>query len=512
MSVMPSNRPRYIEEFWRDVPDWANNESATGDADWLPAFRRAAAEHVLAARPYQKRIFLGDTTDHYDLGGKLDLLGVHFEGLYNDVVLHFPNNTDGIHLHSPGTSLDVYPPELIGKGGPSTLININVVLNSKGVGTRGVIIQNPSVLESVRVDQAGWHGFHLTAGTDRGPSSIDGGASNANRAHLRDCSAITCGSRPGLDSRLITEANPVGHRQFGSGLKIEGKDANLCTTTSFHAVMCAGFGIDDNGFLGNLHTIPDVGGCGHTVQDWEDPADIYGVPVGSRVNLGYRMSDNSSGGLLICPYHENASPKPIIDLTPPNFVIHGVGGANQLNTKRITAGNLFGKWAVKANDGSMTTMMADAGGSAAEYMPKNDSPLRTAYFDFVDGDIANAVQSSWYAGFWRMDIGRSDRQVPLGFTGTKSYERKNTRELTRKLLPGWLTLSKFYRFYSYGLYREQLCGPANTLSAIEALFPAADKQVGDAYQCLSPVVGGVHTAVVIAEAGVKRWAATGLVQ
>lgn len=511
MGVMASNRVRYIEEFWSSCPDWANEERPSGDADWLPAFRRAAAEHVLAASSYEKRILVGDSQSRYEMGGKLDLFGIHLEALYPGVELAFTAGTDGIHIHSGGTSLDV-PPQLVGKSGPVTLIGLTVV-GTRAVGTRGVIVQTPSILERAAAQDWGWHGIHVTADVKRTPEHIDGGKSNANRTHLRYCSAKNVGAYPGTDARLVTATNPEGRREFGSGLRLSGNDVNICSNEYFHCVSAAGWAIDDTAFLGNIHIMPDCNLCGHLVQEWETGTAFptYGVPVGSKLNLAYRVKNDSARGLLVSPYVETQNPAAIIDVPPPSLVISGIGGAKQPTTRTLHAGALSGTWKAEAGDKSVSVTLGEGAGAALSLASPVDGPIRLKYVPFIGDDPANTMQSPSAAGWWRMDLKNLDSAVYLYWTGNQSYEKKSNKELIRKLDPGRLVLGTHYRSGG-GAIREQLCGTAATLVAIESAYPAAGKQRGDAYTCLAPVVGGVHTAVVVEEAGVKRWAPTGVVQ
>jgi hypothetical protein len=410
------------------------------------------------------------------------------EGLYPGVELYFSQGSDGIHIHSAGTAINVYP-SLVGKGGDCTLTNLTVV-GTKAEGTRGVIIQRSSVLQSVVANNWGWHGHHITADVHRTATDIDGGNSNANRTHLDRCSAGSCGSKPGYDARLISATNPLGHREWGCGLRINGGDTNICTTESFHAVGCSGWAIDDGGFLGNIHTMPDQDLCGHVVEDWEATTDTYGVPVGSKLNLAYRQSNANGRGLLVEPYVEQATPTSIIDVRPPSFVVGGIGGADQATTRRIKAGELTGSWIAKTADNTGSVTLAEGNGYLLSLSSGGDGPVRLKYG----------------GGFWRLDHRNLSARVYAQFTGDSSLEG------TRALLPGYMVLPRHYVQATTALIREQIYAKYNTLTTIETAYPAAGKQVGDAYTCLSPVVGGIHTAVVVAVAGVNKWAATAVVQ
>jgi hypothetical protein len=49
--VLANNEPAYIEDFRSQLPDWANGNHSNGDpdpeTDWLPAFKRAAYDHLI---------------------------------------------------------------------------------------------------------------------------------------------------------------------------------------------------------------------------------------------------------------------------------------------------------------------------------------------------------------------------------------------------------------------------------------------------------------------------------
>src|SRR5438309_2461107 len=175
---------------------------------------------------------------------------------------------------------------------------------------------------------------------------------------LFNCTASQCGYAPGTDPRSITHANPNGHRPFGSGIRFEGGDANICYTRSFSAVNCAHWAIDDTGFLGNQHVLPNCAGCSHRVVDWEvsisthpeaTPAEIrdfrtYDFPVGSPIQYAYHIENPNARGLLTSPYVEDETPPPIVDVHPPSFVIAGIGGKDTKNTRRIRARELTSIW------------------------------------------------------------------------------------------------------------------------------------------------------------------------
>jgi len=198
---MIDNQPAYVEDFRSQRPDWANANNPNGDpdadTDWLPAFKRAAFSHLTTATTeplrfqctYQRFIFVGRTRSEYKLSGTLHLFGLRLEGPYPGVALNFNRGTDGIHIHypktapGPGTSFDVPAPET-DYGGACTLRNLQIN-GSNAEGTRGIIIQDASLLDTVGVSGFGWHGFHVTASVARTLSSIDGAISNANGTTLQ---------------------------------------------------------------------------------------------------------------------------------------------------------------------------------------------------------------------------------------------------------------------------------------------------------------------------------------
>ena len=81
--------------------------------------------------------------------------------------------------------------------------------------------------------------------------------------------------------------------------------------------------------------------------------------------------------------------------------------------------------------------------------------------------------------------------------------------LARALEPGRLVILPHYRAFNYTHFRKVEYGAATTLQAIEAALPAVDRQIGDSYTCLQPVVGGIYEASVVADPvhpGAKIWA------
>lgn len=549
--VIDNNEPQYIEDFRRHQPDWANNHAPGGDpepeVDWLPAFKRAVFYHLDThpdatlrfQRTYQRPILLGRSRSVYKLSDTLHLFGIKLEGLYPSVELHFDQGSDGIHIHypktppGPGTSYEL-PTPFTDYGGYCTLKNL-VVRGTSAEGTRGIIIQRASFLEAVEVFHFGWHGFHVTADVKRATDSIDGAISNANGTTLLNCRAYGCGHSPGTDDKRVSDANPEGHRPFGSGLRLEGGDANICYTRSFNGQSCAQWAIDDVGFLGNHHELPHCVGCYHEIPQWEydinhhPEADetekrdfrTYELAVGERINFAYRIENESSRGLLTAPYVENAEPTPIIDVRSPSFVIGGIGGADTEYTKRVKSGEFTNAWKA-THPGPFQTAyelrLAEGNGTFLTFATHADSfnhPYRLKYVHFENDDIDQAAASNPWAGFFRLDRGNLNSQTALALTGVHSHEKTTLRELTRQLDPGRLVVLPHYRAISFNHIRKVEYGVWNTLEDIENALPAQERTEGDAYTCLSPAAGGVYEAVVVEDpdnAGTKVWGVVSRVQ
>ena len=572
--VLANNEPAYIEDFRSAQPDWANGNDANGDpgpeTDWLPAFKRAAYDHLVPElgdslrfqHTYQRLVLVGRSRFQYKLSNTLDLFGIRLQGLYPGVQLYFDQGTDGIHIHyprmgsEPGTSFDL-PKPVKDYGGECTLANLSISgVNipphfTQGVGTRGIIIQRASLLESVAVSNFGWHAFHVTADHGRTTGDIDGAISNANGTTLLHCSAFECGHAPGIDPRRVTPANPTGYRPFGSGLRLEGQDTNVCYTRSFNGTNCARWAIDDVGYLGNRHDLPQCANCYHDVTQWETDISTYGsrhqnaipgepeerdfrtynVPTGNRVQFGYHIENANARSILLNPYVEGAHPPPIVDVRAPSFVIGGIDGEDTRWTKRISSGGLTNEWrftgytAVKKPDETWLSESDPSKDPNNLPLPphgvfislcanaENRVPYRLKYIHFKDDDQQQAEQSDHWAGFFRLD--RDDKQIALALTGGSSYEKTAAGGLSRKLQEGSLILPSHYRVANYTHFRKVEYGAANDLASIELALIAADRQVGDAYICLQPVAGGVYEATVIEDPhhpGTKIWAEVSHVQ
>lgn len=543
--VIDNNEPRYIEDFRRPQPDWANGEDPNGDpdpeVDWLPAFKRAAYEH-LDTRPseplrfqrtYQRPILLGRNRGEYRLSGTLHLFGIHLEGLYPGVELRFDQGTDGLHIHyphtrsGPGTSSGL-PAPVTDYGGSCTLRNL-LIRGTGAEGTRGIIVQRASLLDTIGVFRFGWHGFHVTADVKRDTGDIDGAISNANGTTLIDCRAHDCGHSPGTDRRLVSAANPDGHRPFGSGLRLQGGDANICYTRSFNGSSCARWAIDDVGFLGNRHVLPHCVNCYHEVPSWEaeigshaDASQVekrdyrtYEVAVGDRLQLAYHVENRNARTILASPYVESAQTTPIVDVQPPSFVIGGIGGSDRVETRRIRSGRLTNLWRFVTDGPYGTpdeTWISEGNGVFLTLAAKADHPThpyRLKYLHFENDDPRLAEQSHRWAGFFRLDRGNLNSQMALALTGARSHEKTRRGGLGRQLDPGRLVMLSHYRAANFTHLRKVEYGVASDLPSIESAFPAADREVGDAYTCLRPIAGGVYTAVVIEDPddpGTRFWA------
>lgn len=551
MIVIDNNEPCYIEDFRRKQPDWANNNDPNGDPDpdidWLPAFKRAAYYHLTTKpseslrfqRTYQRFIFVGRTRGQYKLSGTLHLFGLRLEGLYPRVELNFNQGTDGIHIHYPksppgtGTSFNL-PAPITDYGGVCTLRNL-LIRGTTAEGTRGVIIQRTSFLDAVDVFDFGWHGFHVTADVNRTIDSIDGVISNANGTTLLSCGAHNCGHFPGTDPRLVSTANPNGYRPFGSGLRLQGGDANICYTRSFSGTNCARWAIDDVGYLGNQHVLPHCADCYHIVPQWEEDISlhpsanaiekrdfrIYEVTAGNRVQFAYHIENSNARSILMSPYVEGATTTPIVDVHFPSFVIGGIGGKDTKYTKRIKSGELTNSWKFFA-DGPLETRdetwFSEGEGCFITLLAKADHssrPYRWKYIHFKDDNERLAEQSDRWAGFFRLDRANLNSQIAFALTGDKSYEKTSLGALSRQLEPGRLVMFSHYRATNFTQFRKVEYGIANDLPAIEAALPAGDREIGDAYICLRPSAGSVHEAVVINDpqnSGTKIWAMVSHVQ
>lgn len=505
---LSKHEPVPIENFWRSGPDFFNGYAAGGDGtDWLPAFKRASISHLThktgatlpKQRTYARTILIGESRAVYQLSDKLNLFGLWLEGLHSGAELYFPNS-DGIHIHYPSTSAgggtsQALPAPFTGFGGSAAVKNL--IIRGKNVpGTRGVIIQRASSFEDVQVFNFGWHGWHITADVTRDENSQDPGISNANGVEMYNCKAHGCGKFPGTSPRWVTVANPTGQRPWGSGLRIQGGDANILTNISYDGSSCAGWSIDDSGFLGNFHLGPHCDNCEHFIAQWEldisqhpqatlaeqNEFNTYGKLLGEKINFSYRMSGGNSRGTLMNPYVEGATPTPLIDVQSPNFVISGIGGAVTSGTRRLQPSAMTGEWVF--GNGVQTMALGDSlSGSFVRFQsPTAGLPLRFRYDSAakryrMDYGAANALQTFWITSG---ESSQGSRSVAAG-----------TLTAGRLVLPD---------HYVGSAYLPTMHGPEASLPVITDSHP-----VGSRYIVTDPIDGGASEYRVVLAEGVKTW-------
>ena len=506
-----SNEPLYIEDFWRSGPDSHNGQNANGDGnDWLPAFNRAARHHLTTAagannplhRTYQRRIFVGRDEQTYRLSGTLRLFGLWLEGLTDVTELFFDQGTDGIRIDSPtagndtGTSNDV-PAPYTGFGGYATIKNL-IINGEEAPGTRGLIIHRTALIEDVTVMNWGWHGFHLTADVTRtwDPAAFDDpGSSNANKSTFTRCIAQRVGFFPGTHTSWVTPTNPTGQRPYGSGLRIQGGDGNVCLTTQFNGRECARFAIFDSGFLGNVHHIPHCVTCRHTVTQLEldifngvlgTPVpgperdreilefDTYGQGVGEMAQFAYAATNPNSRGKLDNPYVEGASVTPIVDTRSPNWVAGGIGGAETATTKRFNPNRSIGEfwWEhTDAQSNAVRTALNSGFGVVLNVTPPDGQPLRLKYNSFP-GNTPTAPGSD-DLGYFRCDVANSNAQKPFLITG------QNAQTVDGRSVPAG-TLAAGRMVFPFGYYVTQSRLPV-AYGTRAALPDLSDEQTADTY-------------------------------
>lgn len=183
------------------------------------------------------------------------------------------------------------------------------------------------------------------------------------------------------------------------------------------------------------------------------------------------------------------------------------------NTWKFTADSPHGTQdtiLIAENHGTFLTFASDGDN------PTNH-PYRIKYVHFLDDDESNAGDSDRWAGFFVVDRANLHSQIAFALTGSKSYEKSTVGDLERQLDPGRLVMLSHYRAALAGFthLRKVEYGIAHDLPSIEASFTASEREVGDAYICLEPVVEGVYEAVVVEAPdapGTKTWAMVSQVQ
>jgi hypothetical protein len=244
----------------------------------------------------------------------------------------------------------------------------------------------------------------------------------------------------------------------------------------------------------------------------------YGVSVGQKINLAFRMANVTARGIMMSPYVEDVNreePQAIVDVLPNSFVVGGRGGHDSSGTTRIARGELTNSWGSvgKGTATSDETVLAEGDGVFLSFVSKADSggvlPYRLKYAHFPGDDHTHSADSDILAGFYRLDRGNRDTEIALAFTGEQSYEKTGSHVTTRQLDAGRLVLFSHYRAINYTRYRRVEYGSSNDLGSLEAALPVADRQIGDAFVNLIPSQGSIYEAVVVNDQNLGRtvWAA-----
>jgi hypothetical protein len=525
-ALLLSNTPVYVEDFHSHEPDWANHFALEGDpplaVEATPAFKRAMV-HALPDEPnYHKteevEIIIGRDQDTYDLTETIHVVGAYLRGLHRGVTLKFTSAAaSGLHVHypqtnpGPGTSYALDGPWK-GYGGTAKIENL-ILQGSNAEGSRALIMQRTVRIRDVEAFDWGWHCFHLTADVTRTEASIDGAISNANMSELIRVRGVRCGSKPGFDPKRVSAANPLGRRPWGSALRIEGGDANVVYTRMANGSNCAGWAIDDVGFLGNTHVIPHSVLNFHGVQQWEhDIANhpqattaekrdfaTFGKAVGQTLHLAYRVQNSNARSLVLDPYVEGS--QPIVHVPSPATVVGGPGGADTPETLRLRAGQLDGTWRniKKPTEPGLTATdevwLGEGNGTMLTFFPRGDGgqPYRMRYKRFENDDPTKKTAA---AGFYRWDHANANSRISYYFTGDKSYEQSDPSK--QKLDPGRMILPDHYRGY-WGKARKVIAGTHG--SPALAGLNAANFRPGDRYEPIEATEGFIGWVVQTSSVG-----------
>lgn len=531
------NEPLYIEDFWRAGPDSYNGQAAGGDAaDWLPAFRRASLHHLTSRtgannplhRTYQKQVLLGRSEQTYRVSDTIHLFGLHLEGLTDQVELFFHAGTDGIRIHNPTTAADDgtsegLPAPYTGYGGTATIKRL-ILNGTEAAGTRGLIIHRRTACEDVIVTNWGWHGINLTADALRtyDPELYDDpGSSNANFSSFIRCTAQNVGFVPGTHPSWVTPTNPTGQRPYGSGLRIQGGDANIVYSSQFNGRDCARFAIFDSGFLGNIHVVPHCVTCRHTVTQLEldiysgalgtpEPGtlrdreilefDVYGAALGNFASFSYAMTNANSRGLLLCPYIEGASVTPVLDTRGQNFVISGIGGSETSTTKRFNPNRMVGEytWEHVDTQSNLVSTRINSGSGTIMHVATPESggqPFRLKYNSFI-GNTPGAPGADHH-GWLRMDVANANSQVAYLISGQRSQTADGRTVAGGTLSAGRMCFPLGYLASSSMLpvvYGTRATLPDLTQASIAAIYPVGSEFIvtdptivdtSDRYRCVA---------------------------
>lgn len=545
------NTPLFIEDFHRDEPDFFNGYAAGGDGDlddpnmdWLPVFRRLSMHHLTSRtgadhplhRTYQRKIFLGRKHQTYRVSDTIHLFGIWLEGLTDQVELFFYNGTDGIRIHNPSTAVDDgtsegLPAPYTGYGGQAILKNL--ILNGiEAAGTRGLIIQRRTFCENISVTNWGWHGINITADALRtyDPDEYDDpGSSNANFCTLILCLAQNVGFNPGTHVSWETPTNPTGQRPFGSGLRIQGGDANIVMTSQFNGRDCARFAIFDSGFLGNIHIVPHCVTCRHTTTQLEldifngtlgTPVpgslrdreilefDTYGATVGNFASFAYAMTNANSRGLLLCPYVEGAAVDPTMDTRGQNFVISGIGAVETTTTKRFNPNRMVGEYSWEHTDGqgNLIAFRINSGLGTVLQLATPEAggqPFRVKYNSYVAN--TPGAPGADHRGWLRVDVANANTQVAFLISGQRAQTTDGrtvaggTLSAGRVCFPLGYYVSSGYLPVVYGT-RANL--PDLTVAGTAAIYPVGSEYIvtdpaiadtSDRYRCVAD--GGAPNGV-----------------
>lgn len=519
------NEPVYIEDFWRSGPDFYNGMDANGDGtDWLPAFRRVSLHHLTSKtgansplhRTYQRRVYLGRDQQTYSISDTLELFGIWLEGLTDQVELYFPNGSNGVRIHNPDTvtrdgTSHALPAPYTGYGGTVTLKNL-IINGVEGEGTRGLLVHRRMNAERVIVTNWGWHGINITADALRFPYDADAyddpGSSNANFCTLTLCEAQNVGFNPGTHVSWVTPTNPTGQRPFGSGLRIQGGDANIILTTQFNGRDCARYAIFDSGFLGNTHIDPHCVTCRHTVTQLEldiyngalgteEPGslrdrellefDVFGAELDTFASYAYAMTNLNSRGVLLSPYVEGASVTPVIDTRGQNFVIGGIGGAETPTTRRFNPNRMIGPYTWEHVDGQGNTMrveMNPGSGNLMTITPPDGQPFRLKYNSFPN-NTPEAPGSEDY-GYLRLDVANSNAQKAFLITGQLAQTQDGRDVAAGTLSAGRMVIPLGYYVTQARLpvvHGTRAALPDLTIAATAAIYP-----IGSEYIVTDPLI------------------------
>ncbi len=515
--VLNDNSPKYVEEFYSENSDVFNSYNGGKDPkpsdDYWPAFARASVSHLSLdpskrlrkQRTYGFPILLGKTQDVYRLSRPLPAFA-SFIGLYAHVQLKFYDDTNGVFVHYPdaGRSVgtlhggpEILPTELgdwEGYGAYRIVLKNIAIIGTHAEGTRGLVIHRACTVEDCWIQNFGWHGVHITADSKRNP-----GASNANGSFIQGLHVERCGWNPGEEHKAGGDYdqrpwNPNRLRPFGSGLRIEGGDANVIKVIGYSGRFNAYAAIHDSGFLGNHHIMPHcvVGTDGLRQGGFELKADYrticddvanyvkehrssskgdplykkaehdqrefcyYDANIGDRVKVAYVINNPAAYTKLETPYVEVTEPPSIIHVEKPSMVSMGTGGRLWEGTTRQDAIGFHGSVRVGPLEGtnnspppSITYGLAPGvlsqmrTGSQRQSGRKGE--YRFKYVNFNNDDPSSPGPHDQHAGWYRLDSRGANKFVTLLMTAFESQLAGRTHDEGRICIPQEVLLGRTAR-------------------------------------------------------------------